>query len=76
MHGKEGSFVIEDHGTFENGEANSTLQIIVGSGLGELKSIQGSGRYSASHDGAKNRIGLHSINWKSARLSMHSGVCF
>ncbi len=53
VQGKEGSFVIEDHGTFENGEANSTLQIIAGSGLGELKSIQGSGRYSASHDGAK-----------------------
>jgi Protein of unknown function (DUF3224) len=50
--GKEGSFAIEDHGTFENGAASSTLQIIAGSGLGELKSIQGTGRYSANQDGA------------------------
>ncbi len=53
MLGKEGSFAIEDHGTFENGEANSTLQIIAGSGMGELKSIQGTGRYSANQDGAQ-----------------------
>ena len=50
--GKEGSFAIEDHGTFENGEASSSLQIIAGSGMGELKNIQGTGRYSATHDGA------------------------
>jgi hypothetical protein len=53
VQGKEGSFAIEDHGTFENGEANSTLQIITGSGMGELKSIQGTGRYSANQDGAQ-----------------------
>jgi hypothetical protein len=51
LQGKEGSFVIEDHGTFDNGAANSTLQIIAGSGMGELKGIQGSGRYSANQDG-------------------------
>ncbi|HEY9165501.1 MAG TPA: DUF3224 domain-containing protein [Candidatus Kryptonia bacterium] len=51
--GKEGSFAIEDHGTFENGAASSTLQIITGSGMGELKSIQGTGRYSANQDGAQ-----------------------
>jgi hypothetical protein len=50
---KEGSFVLEDHGTFENGEASSKLQIIAGSGTGELKSIQGTGRYSADKDGAQ-----------------------
>ena len=53
VQGKEGSFVIEDHGTFENGAASSTLQIIAGSGMGGLKGIQGTGRYSASHDGAQ-----------------------
>lgn len=53
LQGKEGSFAIEDHGTFENGEANSTLQIIAGSGMGELKSIQGTGRYSANQNGAQ-----------------------
>jgi hypothetical protein len=49
--GKEGSFVMEDRGTFENGAASSTLQIIAGSGLGELKGIQGTGRYSANQNG-------------------------
>lgn len=53
LQGKEGSFVIEDHGTFENGEAHSTLQIIAGSGIGELKGIQGTGLYSADKNGAQ-----------------------
>jgi Protein of unknown function (DUF3224) len=52
MQGKEGSFAIEDRGAFENGEAHSVLQIIAGSGTGDLKSIQGSGHYSADHNGA------------------------
>ena len=52
IQGKEGSFVIEDHGTFEKGGASSTLQIITGSGMGELKNIHGTGRYSADKDGA------------------------
>ncbi len=52
VQGKEGNFVIEDHGTFENGEASSTLQIIEGSGMGELKGIKGTGRYSANQEGA------------------------
>ena len=52
IQGKEGNFVFEDHGTFENGAASSTLQIIAGSGMGELKGIQGTGRYSANQDGA------------------------
>jgi Protein of unknown function (DUF3224) len=51
--GKEGSFVIEDHGTFENGTASSALQIIAGSGTGELKGMQGNGQYSATQDGAQ-----------------------
>ncbi len=51
--GSDGSFVLEDRGTFENGEASSTLKIIAGSGTGELKSIQGTGRYSAAKDGAQ-----------------------
>jgi hypothetical protein len=52
VHGKEGSFVIEDHGTFENGGANSTLHIVAGSGQEDFKSIHGTGRYSADHNGA------------------------
>ena len=52
IQGKEGNFVIEDHGTFENGAASSTLQIVAGSGMGELKGIHGTGRYSANQDGS------------------------
>ena len=51
--GKEGSFAIEDRGTFEIGAASSTLKIISGSGTGELHGIQGTGRYSA------NQTGIH-----------------
>lgn len=53
VQGKEGSFVAEDHGSFENGVASSTLQIVTGSGTGALKDIQGTGRYSANHNGAQ-----------------------
>ena len=49
--GKRGSFVMEDIGTFANGTAASTLRIIDGSGLGELKQITGTGTYRANQDG-------------------------
>lgn len=48
---KEGSFVIEDHGSFENGAARSILRIIDASGTGELKAITGTGLYRADKDG-------------------------
>ena len=51
VHGKEGSFVIEDRGSFEKGSANSTLLIITGSGTEELKNIQGTGRYGTDQNG-------------------------
>lgn len=51
VHGKNGSFVIEDHGTFENGAANSILQILDSSGTGELKNIKGTGHYRANQNG-------------------------
>ncbi len=50
VQGKDGSFVIEDHGTFENGAASSTLQIIAGSGMGELNGMHGVGRYSVTQN--------------------------
>ena len=52
LNGKEGSFIIKDDGLFENGTAGSSLQIIAGSGLGELKNIKGTGQYSATAAGA------------------------
>lgn len=51
--GKEGSFFVEERGTFENGVVNSTLKIINGSGLGELQQISGTGFYLANQDGSR-----------------------
>jgi hypothetical protein len=49
--GKDGSFVMEDRGTFENGEARSTLSIITGSGTGKLANIAGTGYYKGNQEG-------------------------
>ncbi|RPI73620.1 MAG: DUF3224 domain-containing protein [Ignavibacteriales bacterium] len=51
LNDRKGSFVMEDHGTFEKGTAGSSLQIISGSGTDELKNIQGTGNYIANRDG-------------------------
>jgi hypothetical protein len=48
--GKQGSFVVEDRGTFEAGACKSTLLIVSGSGTGDFKNISGSGHYAATHD--------------------------
>ncbi len=39
--GKSGSFVMEDKGSYESGEARSVSTILTGSGTGELKTISG-----------------------------------
>ena len=53
LSGKEGSFVMEENGIFENGAVSSTFRIINGSGLGELKQISGTGHYLANQDGSR-----------------------
>ncbi|MGE5683099.1 MAG: DUF3224 domain-containing protein [Bacillota bacterium] len=52
INGLNGSFVMEDHGNFENGAAISSLRILQGSGQSELRNIQGKGSYSADKNGA------------------------
>jgi len=52
LSGKEGSFFMEENGTFENGTVNSTLRIVSGSGLRELEQISGTGHYHAGQDGS------------------------
>lgn len=49
MNGKWGSFVIEDKGTFIEGMAKASLQIVSNSGTDGFKGIKGSGFYNASH---------------------------
>ena len=53
LNGKIGSFVMEDSGKFEEGEASSELKIIPGSGTGELEGITGSAKYQGCED---NRV--------------------
>ena len=49
--GKAGSLVLEDKGTFEGGAAKSALQIVNGSGTGQLEGIHGTGMYLANREG-------------------------
>ena len=41
--GRSGSFVVRADGTFENGEARTTWEIVKGSGAGDLRGVRGSG---------------------------------
>ena len=47
--GRKGSFVLQYHGTYENGTATSHCTVVTGSGTGELKGLSGKGRYDATH---------------------------
>jgi hypothetical protein len=46
--GRPGTFVLRADGTFENGEAKSTWQVVDGSGTGDLRGLTGSGEAVAS----------------------------
>ncbi len=48
LNGKSGSFVMEDHGTFDNGALKATLTILPGSGTEELANIRGTANYHSS----------------------------
>ena len=48
--GKKGTFMIYEVGTWENGVASSSWEIVSGSGTGALKGISGTGSYAAEHD--------------------------
>jgi hypothetical protein len=50
---KSGSFVLTDSGTFEDGVASSDVDIITGSGTGELRGIIGLGSYQADEKGCR-----------------------
>ena len=51
--GKSGTFTLQESGTFSGGVVNSTLRILAGSGIGELKALSGSGTSIADSNGAK-----------------------
>ncbi len=51
LKGRVGSFALNDSGTFTGGVARSRIEVIQGSGTGELSSISGVGNYSADQNG-------------------------
>jgi len=50
--GRDGSFVMQDIGTFENGVAKGRWTILPGLGSGALYAIRGDGHFAASAAGA------------------------
>ena len=48
LNGKSGSFVMDDRGTFENGVLTGILQILPGSGSGELIGITANAHYHSN----------------------------
>jgi hypothetical protein len=49
LRGRSGSFVLEHRGTFENGKAESTWNVVHGSGTGDLTGLRGRGGATAGH---------------------------
>ena len=47
--GRNGSFVLERSGVFENGLAKETYTVVPGSGTGELSGLVGDGKSSVGH---------------------------
>jgi hypothetical protein len=52
--GKSGSFVLRHTGQFEGGAATADLQVVKGSGSGELAGISGNGDFVADPSGRVN----------------------
>jgi hypothetical protein len=50
LDGKKGTFVIEDHGIYENSTPKSSLKIKENTGTGELKGINGTGEYYMNNE--------------------------
>jgi Protein of unknown function (DUF3224) len=50
--GREGSFVLQQNGTYENGIAKGEWFVVPGTGTGGLTGLRGSGGFQADHEGA------------------------
>lgn len=49
---REGTFVMQDIGTYENGSAKGRWTILPGTSTGDLQGISGEGSFDAMHDRA------------------------
>ena len=47
--GRNGSFVLQRTGVFEDGQAKESYSVITGSGTGELRGLRGEGTTSVGH---------------------------
>ncbi len=47
--GRNGSFVLQRTGVFEEGQAKESYSVVTGSGTGELRSLRGEGTSSVGH---------------------------
>lgn len=50
--GKAGTFVLEYDGAYADGVASGTLEVVAGSGTGELEGLRGKGKAVAGKDGS------------------------
>jgi hypothetical protein len=55
---REGSFVMQDVGSYQNGVTKGHWTILPGLGSGELTSIRGDGHFAASDDGASYMLNV------------------
>jgi hypothetical protein len=55
---RDGSFVMQDVGTFENGVAKGCWTVLPGLGTSALREIRGNGHYSAGDAGASYALDL------------------
>lgn len=49
--GRTGTFTVKEIGTYSGGVVNSTLELLSGSGIDQLKGIAGTGKAKADKDG-------------------------
>ena len=56
VNGRDGSFVMQDVGTFENGVARGRWTVLPGLGSGAMSGIRGGGHFAASGDQATYRL--------------------
>ena len=47
--GRNGSFVLQRTGVFEDGQAKESYSVVTGSGTGELRNLRGEGTSSVGH---------------------------
>ena len=47
--GRNGSFVLQRTGVFEDGQAKESYSVVTGAGTGELRSLRGEGTSSVGH---------------------------